>query len=228
VDPPQYRDALLEAEAERAALAMRIPALHVQVDPREARVVLDGRVLSASEIDTPFPVDPGKHEMLARAEGHQETKHTVTLAEGAGVTRVVIELPPVVAPPPPAPASPRPRSTPARAMVAEPIYWPAGVALALGLSGMTVGTVCGIVAASTVEDVRSRCIGNECLASDGPLIERAGTLADVSTVTFIVGGIGVGAGVVLAILPPTRDMPATPRTMVLQVGPNAFTLRGRF
>jgi hypothetical protein len=58
------------------------------------------------------------------------------------------------------------------------------------------------MALGRVGDIKAACSGNVCpsrLAGDAG---SAGTLADISTATFIVGGVGVAAGVVLLILRP--------------------------
>jgi hypothetical protein len=79
-----------------------------------------------------------------------------------------------------------------------------------------------VVALAMVLSSVAKPLHAEAARDDAPLIDRAGTLADVATVTFIIGGVGVGAGVVLAILPPTRDVPAPPRrNAMLHVGVRA-------
>jgi hypothetical protein len=62
-----------------------------------------------------------------------------------------------------------------------------------------VGAVTGLLALSKANDVKSRCDAGHCPAEDESKANSAKTLATVSTIGFVVGGVGVGAGAFLLI-----------------------------
>jgi hypothetical protein len=86
------------------------------------------------------------------------------------------------------------------------------------------------VSASTVSDIKSRCEGNQCLKSDAAAADRAAVYGNVSTVGFIVGGIGVATGVVLLLVrsgDPEPSGGAAARVGV-GIGPGSIRLEGAF
>lgn len=139
-DAADRREAMrlrVEAEARLARLVLR-------VDPRDARVTLDGAPLEG-EGERATPVDPGDHVIVASAPGRLEQRLELTLRPGAEVERVLALAPAAVettsevapaesvaaesvaAPPPP-------RST---SLAEDPVFWAilgAGVAVAAGVA----------------------------------------------------------------------------------------------
>jgi hypothetical protein len=81
----------MELEAAiRAAIATlkpRVPMLSVKVAPRPdgLEVSRDGIPIDNSVLGESLPVDPGDHELLARAPGFHEVRQRVTVAEGRPV-----------------------------------------------------------------------------------------------------------------------------------------------
>jgi hypothetical protein len=200
--PAQFHEAKRAAAEENAALASRIPQLAVVVRGATGAVVtVDGAPLAS--LDQPLAVDPGTHVLAASVEG-RAARQTITVPEGSGITRVDIDLSPP-APPPPAPAPPPPPPAPSEPET-RALYWPAGMAFSLGAAGVVVGGVAGAIALSTLDDIRSRCVDGHCPPEDEALGDRAGTLADLATASFVVGGIGLAAGVFLAIFPPREKV----------------------
>jgi hypothetical protein len=68
-----------------------------------------------------------------------------------------------------------------------------------GLGG-GLGAVTGLMSLSKTSSVKSTCNGNVCPPSSAGDISTAGTLATVSDVGFIVGGVGLAVGVVGVIM----------------------------
>lgn len=162
-----YERALAEARTEKkpavesAALARleplrpRVPRLLVRVLTKVAgaEVSLDGAPLDAAHLDgKPFPVEPGEHEIAARAPGHAPFAAKVKAPESV-TTPVDVMLEPVPTAPKPAEAvTPPPREPERSRSIAVPIATTAGaVALVAG------GVVAFLVAGSTQSDARQTC-----------------------------------------------------------------------
>ncbi len=110
------KKAVLDAEKELDALALRIPSVVINVWGNDApRVTLDGIELRAAALGVKRPVDPGKHVVTVSATGFVTNEVTVNLTEGK-VESVTIELKPRQAEPPPvaavAPTAKAPAATP--------------------------------------------------------------------------------------------------------------------
>ena len=88
--------------------------------------------------------------------------------------------------------------------------------------------------------MKTHCDGNQCDPSYEGDADSAATLGNVSTVGFVIGGLGVGAGVVLLVLRSGSDTAEAPvassrlrgpfarPTVEPVVGLGAAGLRGRF
>ncbi|HSO36001.1 MAG TPA: hypothetical protein VLT33_25915 [Labilithrix sp.] len=164
-------------------------------------ITRDGTPVASSDLGLDLMLDPGPHEIVARAPGREPWSTKIVAQRGRSY---VVEVPATgtkqTAPPPPARAEPRPASEP-------PGSWqrPAGYA-ATGVGGALVvfGAVAGGVALSAGKDARSRCPSypTACTAEGTAANERAFGWATASTATFIAGGILAAAGVVLLLTAP--------------------------
>ncbi len=90
-------------------LEPRIPKLRITIEPdprqlKELQLVRDGAAIAVSVVGEALPVDPGEHEVVARAAGYQEQRVHVAVAEGktvdAPITLVSELSGPVIAGPP--------------------------------------------------------------------------------------------------------------------------------
>ena len=83
------------------------------------------------------------------------------------------------------------------------------VALGVGGVGLVVGGITGVMAMGKASDLDGKCPDGKCtdpaLQSD---IDSYKTLGTISTVGFIVGVVGVGAGVVLWLTAPKENTAA--------------------
>jgi hypothetical protein len=64
-----------------------------------------------------------------------------------------------------------------------------------------LGSITGILAISKKSDLN--CRNNECFDTSASSLETAKTMADVSTVAFVVGGVGAVVGLVGLLTPST-------------------------
>jgi hypothetical protein len=104
---PQRRQALRQGiEKEQAALEPRVPKLRIVITPIPTGLELwrDGAVVSLSVVGEPLPVDPGDHEVVARAPGLREERVRVSVESGQQVDATLVLEPDVSGPPPSAAA----------------------------------------------------------------------------------------------------------------------------
>lgn len=211
------RSTQARTDAERLAneLAPRIP--HVKLvlrgvgDGHTANVTLDGAALSDPSLAVPRDADPGEHVLRLDADDGRHAEVKVTLVEGETKEVVLTVDPPAAPPPPPRPivethAAPTvlaPPPPPARARI-SPIVW-AGIATT-GV-GLVTGGITGAFAVNESSIVKLRCTSTGadgkfyCPPSSQSDLDAANALGVVSTVAFIVGGVGVAVlltGVVLS------------------------------
>ena len=123
----------------------------VVVVPKDARVdglsvKRDGTVIGPATFGTAMPADPGKHTIIAEAQGHRAWSTTVEIGEASDRKTVTVpELETLPSSPAPAPSSeggawPDPETRPARARHSPALFYAsAGVGLAgLGTAAFSV------------------------------------------------------------------------------------------
>jgi hypothetical protein len=174
-------------------------AVTVTLDGVALATQLDGRALS---------LDPGEHTLKFAGNGVTVDK-TFVAKEGEKGRRITVVLDhhPAVVSPPVTPAAPAPveaRST-----------WTTQKTLALvaggvGVVGLGLGTGFGVIAIADVNASKSDCPNGACTSSSNHANavsehSTAGTMGDVSTAGFVVGGVGVAAALVLWFTSPKTE-----------------------
>lgn len=177
----------------------------------------DGGRVGEAQWGTPLPVDPGEHLFEARAPGKKTWQKTITIVGEARVIDVEIPAlePELVARAPAAQVASRPASTSPAAASTSPdgadrgssgnsqIVW-AAVAGGVGLVATGVGVALGVSASAKWSDAEAACPNRKCTtASARRLGEEAGTAADLSTVFFTIGAMGLATGVTLYLTAPS-------------------------
>jgi tetratricopeptide (TPR) repeat protein len=217
---PKPQQAFVTAKAiareELAALEPKIPRLIIEVAarPETIEVRLDGKALPVEALDGPLYVDVGKHEVMLIAGDVVRVAHLEIEAEEEERLRFDMS--------PDRGEQGLARNEPQ----GLPWYWPVG-AFALGTAGLVVGAVTGALALDDAEALRATCLqGNQgCDPAARSLESSANDLATISTVGFVVGGVGVATGIALLIV----DRMDEPENAVsLRVGPTKMVLEGRF
>jgi len=175
------------AKKQLAQFESRIPWLQVHVvGPKSgAHVEVDGKEIEA---DAEAPVDPGEHAIGVDAEGYASGDQKVTVAPGEH-KQVTVTLNAVTRA-----EAPKPKSEGGSKI-------PAIASFGVGAAGIAVGTVFGLFAFDETNRARQFCNGNLCPARPEVIEARNVAIANgnVSTVGFVVGGVGVAAGVILLI-----------------------------
>jgi hypothetical protein len=199
------------------------------------KVSMDGEPIGDRLDGTALPVDPGEHEFRFETAGQPIVERSFVISQGQKDRRETIIL---GAPAPAAGAAPTSIavSSPARGQRLAGI-----VVGATGVVGLGLGAVFGLVAASDWSSAKQDCNGQpvSCTTNSGsPGAEKEGsasTMATISTVGFIAGGVLAAGGVVVFLTAPkgsTSGPPAAAREvdLVPSIAPGAagMWLRGRF
>lgn len=194
--------------------------VHVSVDGTPIASRLDGSAVI---------LDPGTHTIRFESAGQPPLEKMVLVSEGEKARRVSVVLgaptvPVEAAPPPVAPPPHRGLGTQRTMAIAA-----AGV----GVVAAGIGAAFGVAASSDWSDAKSACSTKSCPSATRGSAESehddAVTAGAASTTAFIVGAVGVAAGVVLWVTAPKgeKDAPA-PAAVWLRVDPLVATRGGGF
>lgn len=200
------RQVLAEAKPKIANLKIAVAA------PADAQltVTIDGEPMPLANLNANRPIDPGEHVVEASAPGFKTATVKVHLSEG-GIDSVALTLEPDPNAPKAAPGGADPsaeassthETTPldsSRATTSSgPSRIPAYAALGLGAVGVGVGTVFGLMATGKKSDLDGACPDRQCGNDMQDTIDTGKTYGTVSTVGFVVGGVGILAGTYLLL-----------------------------
>lgn len=212
-EPAPFTAARKSAETIGTELAARIPTLQIVATVegnQPVTVTLDGEAVA--DLTTPRKVNPGPHKIVARS-GTVEKTVDVTVAEKETKT-VNVELKEAPKPPPVVKEQPKQGLSGAKIMM----FGGFGV----GAIGIGVGAVTGIMSMSKTGKLKDRCLNDRCPPGSQPDIDSATTLGNISTIAFIVGGVGAGVGVVGLLLSSKEKKPLTDKEPDAAPPPAAF------
>ena len=190
------QDARNEAQkiAEEQKSKMATVRLHITGVPagREATVTVDGALVPAAALGEARAVNPGRHDLTAKIGRGAESRSSFDLAPGeTKEITLPVQAPPVEAepvstlPPPGQPAKPPPPHRSNGLQTAGFVV--AGV-------GIGIGSVAGLVAISGKSDLDKACTNKQCGTDQHDKLDSAKTWGNVSTVFFVVGGVGLLVG----------------------------------
>ena len=203
-----------QARREAADLAEQIRPMLASVEVKVGAaagttLTIDGAAVPVVSGTGERTLDPGKHVVAVKIEGGTPREQEVVLAQGE---RKTIELAPTAAP------AVAPVPLPPPVLVAKPpppveehhglhplVYIGFGTAIVGGI----VGGITGALALSAGSKADKKCdavTGSVCASDDARDAAQAQansgkTVATVSTIAFIVAGVGAGAGIVGLFLP---------------------------
>ncbi len=206
---PAFAKALGDAKAEIGAVEGRRSRLTIAVTGSESpRVSLDERSLKSEALGIALFVDPGSHTVSATADGFNPETRSIVVGEGKSETLSIVLQPGAAAPASPSAVAlaPPPPGEPAAASpgtggaetTGAPNRVPSFVAFGVGGAGLITGAIAGIVAVGKHSDLQTACASNgSCGPTQQSSIDSYHSVALVSTVGFVVAGVGAAAGVVL-------------------------------
>jgi hypothetical protein len=217
--------------ADRAkALEARLSTLTIV--PWQGQVVdvkRDGVSVDPAMFNTPIPVDPGSHVIVASSPGKRQWSTTVDVVGDAAKVSVAVPILPEDAAIAAAPAAATPSSAPQadKGDTGSTQRTLAIVAGGVGIVGIGVGTIFGLKASSTWSDAKSHCTPYpHCGPEGAKLSDDASSQATVSTVGFVVGAVGLVGGAVLWFTAPKANSDSP--KVGIGIGPSSVSLDGRF
>jgi hypothetical protein len=225
------------AKDHAAALEPKIARLTISAaaSARGLEVLRDGAPIDAAILGTPVPIDPGTHQIEARAPGKKPWTKTIDIA--AGPTRVTVDVPSLEDMPQGAPLPVGSVTGPVAPQV-EPVAPPPQdtslstrkkvgyAAIAAGGAGVLVGIITGSMAISKHGSLASSCPHGVCVGQDSA-ISSYHTLGTVADVGLFVGGAIAVTGIVLVATAPSAS-PAKQGWIRPVVGPGFTGAMGRF
>jgi hypothetical protein len=223
------------AHARARALEPRLPRIVVQVakpDIPGLEIRRGHTVVGTPQWGVPIPVDPGEHVIKAAAPGHRPWSARVVAREGAPAVTISI------------PGLERDASSPANVARAgtapgerehEPARASHGlgtqrtlalVAGGVGVAGVVVGAVFGLKSMSARDDADPYCDEDaRCWDHRGyDAAEDAVSAGNLSTLGFLVGGVGLAGGAVLWFTSPSTSA----ESAAVGVGPGSLKVRVAF
>jgi hypothetical protein len=168
------------------------------------------------------PIDPGEHSLEVTATGKKPWSTTFTI-EGPATSKTVtipeLENVPIV-------TNDEPRVV-GEDRAVSPFRIGAYAGLGVGAASLIVASILGGVALGDAGDAHKSCPSPTCTNAQAVSENNtAGTLADWSTVLFVVSGVCLAAGAVLFFIRPGRT--ARPAAIYPLIGPGVLGLRGVF
>lgn len=203
------REARAEANTLAEAMQGKVATLLVvlKATPGRATVVrVDGVEVPEAALAAGRKVNPGKHVVTARIDEGPEASVSATLGEGEKKTvELAPEAPKQVARGGPMDPPPQPPPAVVERKTLSPLV---PIGFGVGAAGLVVGSVAGIVAMSKKATLDSECktptTTPGLLGCDsGQGLSSARAVATVSTVGFVVAGVGAAVGIVGLLTPGT-------------------------
>jgi hypothetical protein len=216
-----------------AELETRVPRLVIALAPGappDTQVKLGSLTLTAASFGSYLPIDPGTVTLVASSPASSRT-YKVTLKEGE---RKTVEVTPL-AEPKPAAAKGASAAKPAQAEKKQEQPQGSGGTRTLGFvlggvgaAGLIFGTVTGIMTISKKNEGDENCNDDLKLCNQRGFDanESARTLGVMSTVGFVVGAAGLGAGAYLLLTSDSDEQVALGTR--LNAGSASLVVDGRF
>jgi hypothetical protein len=230
--PAPFKQALEDAKKEVKDVEPRIGGVTITVKDAaggavaSAKVTVDDTPLNTASLGIRRLVDPGDHLVRATADGYRAAEiHVNVPAGGSAEGAIVLEkdASQTVAPEATAPAAVGPTASPAASSSGGVSPWP-WVSFGVGAAGLGVGVVAGLIAVGKHSDLSKSCSGSCGPAQQGEL-DSYHSVGTISTIGFIVAGVGAAAGVTLLLVHPRAD--SAPAASLV-VGPGSLAAVGRF
>jgi tetratricopeptide (TPR) repeat protein len=231
-----------DAEKELAELQPRIPRLRVRVEgaaANEVEVTIDEVKLASALYGFEIPKDPGRHRIVGK-RGGETVEQAIELGEGER-NEAVLRFKAALAEKLPIGETDQAKLASDQAKLVpeerrDELVTPAPVrsggaqrtwgwvAVEVGAAGLITGAVTGIVVAAD-SGLRNDCPNNTCDSSKSDKANTYNLMRNLSTMGFIVGGVGVAVGVTLLLWAPKHE--AAPQ-VAFWLGPGTAGCKGAF
>jgi len=227
--PKSWSKAVDDANKEVGAISARIPWVTITVlGPSSPEVVIDSTPVPHASLGVKRAINPGSHKIKVSAEGYLPQEKSIALTEGQSLSvNLELEQAPESAPPAEKKVAAVAVDTGTSSGGGEWRRTVAYVAFGVGGASLIIGGVAGGLAIAKHSQLSDACQpASNCDTSQRANIDsyhRLGTIADVG---FIVGGVGVAAGVVLLVTQPKETTAGAKWSPYIGLGNAGVT--GRF
>ena len=185
---PAGDDRIPVARDRAAKLKPRLPRLTIDAGsppPDGIKVTRDGIDLGAASLGSPLPVDPGEHEVVVTVPGKAPKSFQVFVVEGESKTLEVMGDG----------ATANAGGGSATVDSSSGNQTLGFVFGGIGVAGVVIGSVTGLMALGKQSTVDDECDANGfCSKAGADAASSGSTLATVSTISWVVGALGIGAG----------------------------------
>ena len=215
--PPERRD---QVQGILGELRGRVAHVRVMANVEGAEIAVDDVVVGTTPLASPLLVSAGRRKIVASKAGRTGVVRFVDVA-GEDSVDVTLTLE----------TAPRTDWVAAGGSTREgrsPV--PAIVAFSIAAAGGAVGVVSGIEAMGNKLDLDRACSAHSCPPSSESLIDESKRNAALSSIGFAVGVAGLGAGILVLLLPKLGADRSTARANAVRpfLGPGSVGATGAF
>lgn len=223
--PDSFWKAKKDAQRELAALDAEIPRWSLRIagaSLSDVTLRLDGQPLGASEVSSEMLINPGDHLVAAESSDGRKGSSHFSAQKGQSI-EVGVDVGPAL--PDDTPFVPTPGGEEGTSR-----WVPIGLAYGIGGASLLVAIITGAMFMEQAGELEDRCTDNQCPTDAEEDGDTVSLLGNVSTATWVIGGVGVVAGtVLLLVLDDDDEPPSSGDTEIgLQVGPTGFVVHGTF
>lgn len=222
--PALYVNAVEDAKKEIDTVAVRIATVTINVSGCDnPHVTIDDNPVSSAILGVKKPIDPGTHIVKATATSCKGGEQSFEVGDGKSA-EVTIKLDkdltasanptdPTTTTLPPTDTNPPPHVAPPETPKSgSPNMALAITGFAVGGVGLALGAITGIVAMGKHGDLAKACpTGVNCPSTLQSDVNSYHTMGTLSTVGFIVGGVGIVAGVIFLLTAPKGTKEQDPK-----------------
>jgi hypothetical protein len=238
-----FKRAIDEAGKEVDTVTPKVGAVTITVktaagaDVPDPQVVLDEHPINSASLGVRRAIDPGAHVVRVTATGFKPGEMKFTTTEGGSIDEPLVLEQDLSAPPPTAavPATTTGATAAAVSSGDTGTTQPSNarkiapfVAWGVGGAGLVLGAVTGIVALGKHSTLKDECTGGTCSSATAQDdLNSYHTMGTLSTVGFIIAGVGAAAGVVLFVTEP-KSTPTTGLRVMPTIGLGSVGAQGTF
>jgi hypothetical protein len=238
---PVFVKAVSEAQAEIGSVEGKRARVTITAPGADApKVTIDDVPVRVEALGIERLVDPGPHVFKATADGYRTATQSLTIPEG-GAQNITLTLQKDAGAPVGA-VVPVPAAGPGGAVPASAAATPetsggssgmktgAFIAFGVGGAGLIEGIITGVLAMGKHSTLSTACKNGTCPGSESSELSSYHTMGALSTVGFVVAGVGAATGVTLFLLAPkgSASAPATGLWVTPYVGLGGAGAVGQF
>ena len=222
-----FRDSLELARKEVIEARTHLAFVTIFVDgSKTPTVLLDNVKVPVAALSAKRSIDAGTHTIAVTADGMKPAEVTFTARERDVVEKRIALEPEATAPPGPLATNVGVKGN-ADAASDGPSRAPMYIAFGLGGAGLVLGGITGGIALGKHSTLADKCPTGTCTDQYRSDVNSYKTMGTLSTVGFIVGGVGVAAGIVLLVISPKKEAPKAASVSPF-LGPGSFGASGQF